>query len=189
MQSEREKMLAGELYDASDAELAAARARSQALCRRLDGLGADDPARAEVLAQLFGRGGGGATVVSPFRCDYGTQIEVGEGVFINFNCVVLDVCRVRIGARTLIGPAVQVYTALHPMDAVQRRTREYGRPVEIGSDVWIGGGAIVLPGVTIGDRTVVGAGSVVTRDLPADVFAAGNPCRVIRRLDAAPGEA
>ena len=116
----------------------------------------------------------------PFFCDYGTNIELGERVFFNFNCVVLDVCRVRIGSFTLFGPAVQVYTATHPMDAALRRRQEAGRPVEIGADVWVGGGAIILPGVRIGDRAVIGAGSVVTRDVPKGMFAAGNPCRVIR---------
>ena len=98
--------------------------------------------------------------------------------------MLLDVCRIRIGAHTLVGPAVQIYTPLHPLDAARRRREEYGSPVDIGTDVWVGGGAIILPGVRIGDRTVIGAGSVVTRDVPADVFAAGNPCRVIRPLDA-----
>jgi len=119
----------------------------------------------------------------PFFCDYGTNIELGERVFFNFNCIVLDVCRVRIGDYTLIGPAVQIYTPMHPFDAGQRRVAEFGKPVTIGSDVWIGGGAIVLPGVSIGSRAVIGAGSVVTRDVPDQVFAAGNPCRVIRVLE------
>ena len=118
----------------------------------------------------------------PFRCDYGANIRLGARCFFNFNCVVLDVCPVTVGAHTLFGPAVQIYTATHPLDPALRRTQEFGRPVEIGADVWVGGGAIVCPGVRIGDRTVVGAGSVVTRDLPADVLAAGNPCRVLRRL-------
>ena len=122
------------------------------------------------------------TITSPFFCDYGSQIELEEGVFFNFNCVLLDVCRIRIGANTLIGPAVQIYTPLHPLDARERRDKEYGRPVTVGSDVWIGGGAVILPGVTVGDRAVIGVGSVVTRDIPADVFAAGNPCRVARPL-------
>ena len=175
-------MLAGELYDAQDAELVAARLRAQSLCRRINGLEADDPQRAVLLNQLFGALAHRVTVTSPFHCDYGTNIELGEGVYFNFNCVVLDVCKVRIGAHTLIGPGVQIYTPLHPMDAQERRLQEFGRPVDIGSDAWIGGGAIILPGVRIGDRAVIGAGSVVTRDVPEDVFAAGNPCRVIRAL-------
>jgi maltose O-acetyltransferase len=104
-------------------------------------------------------------------------------VFFNFNCVVLDVCRVRIGSFTLFGPAVQIYTPMHPLDAGLRRKQEFGKPVEIGADVWVGGGAIILPGVSIGARAVIGAGSVVTRDVPAGVFAAGNPCRVIRPIE------
>ena len=118
----------------------------------------------------------------PFYCDYGTNIELGERVYFNFNCVVLDVCRVRIGDFTLFGPAVQIYTPLHPFDATQRRSREYGKAIDVGSDVWVGGGAIILAGVRIGSRAVIGAGSVVTRDVPEDVFAAGNPCRVIRQI-------
>ena len=118
----------------------------------------------------------------PFFCDYGSNIELGERVFFNFNCVVLDVCRVRIGAFTLFGPAAQIYTPMHPFNSTLRRQQEFGKPVEIGSDVWIGGGALILPGVRIGSRAVIGAGSVVTRDIPEDVFAAGNPCRVIREI-------
>ena len=118
----------------------------------------------------------------PFFCDYGTNIECGERVFFNFNCVVLDVCRVTIGDYTMFGPGAQVLTPMHPMDAAERRKKEYGKPVEIGSDVWVGAGALILPGVRIGSRAVIGAGSVVTRDVPGDVFAAGNPCRVIRPI-------
>jgi acetyltransferase-like isoleucine patch superfamily enzyme len=113
---------------------------------------------------------------------YGSNIELGERVFFNFNCIVLDVCRVRIGDYTLFGPAVQVLTPMHPLDAALRRKQEYGKPVDIGSDVWVGAGALILPGVTIGSGTVIGAGSVVTRDVTAGVFAAGNPCRVIREI-------
>jgi maltose O-acetyltransferase len=161
--------------------LVAARRRARELCRALnarpDGEG---EAQRRILRELFGAGGESAWMQPPFFCDYGTNIELGERVFFNFNCVVLDVCRVRIGGFTLFGPAVQVYTATHPMDAALRRCQESGRPVEIGVDVWVGGGAIILPGVRIGDRAVIGAGSVVTRDVPEGMFAAGNPCRVIR---------
>ncbi|MBA2961058.1 MULTISPECIES: sugar O-acetyltransferase [Ramlibacter] len=182
MPSEREKMLAGQPYRAMDPELVAARERARALCARLNATAPDHPRQRAVLDQLLGAAGARVAITPPFHCDYGTQIELGDDVFLNFNCVLLDVCRIAIGAHTLLGPAVQVYTPLHPMDARQRREQESGRPVTIGSDVWIGGGAIVLPGVTIGDRAVIGAGSVVTRDVPADVFAAGNPCRVLRPL-------
>nr|WP_304944991.1 sugar O-acetyltransferase [Verrucomicrobium sp. BvORR034] len=124
-----------------------------------------------------------AWIQPPFYCDYGYNIVLGSKVFFNFNCVVLDVMPVTIGSNVLFGPAVQIYTATHPLSAMERRTwREAAKPVTIGSDVWVGGGAIICPGVTIGDRTVIGAGSVVTRSIPSDVVAAGNPCRVIRRL-------
>ncbi|RZL93030.1 MAG: sugar O-acetyltransferase [Variovorax sp.] len=182
MKTEREKMLEGELYDAQDPALLAGRERARSLALRLDGLACDDPRRRQLLMELFGQGGETVFVTPPFFCDYGTQIELGENVYFNVNCVLLDVCPIRIGAHTLIGPAVQIYTPLHPLDAALRRRQEYGKPVTIGSDVWIGGGAIILPGVEIGDRTVIGAGSVVSRSIPADVFAAGNPCRVIRPL-------
>lgn len=187
--TEREKMLAGALYDAFDAELVQARRRAQRLCAEANALVEDGPQRRALLQALFGRGGDTVGLTAPFHCDYGTNIELGEKVFFNFNCVVLDVCNVTIGSFSLFGPAVQIYTPLHPMDAALRRRQEYGRPVAIGTDVWVGGGAIILPGVTIGDRAVIGAGSVVTRDVPADVFAAGNPCRVIRALPAAPHDA
>ena len=118
----------------------------------------------------------------PFFCDYGSNILLGERVFFNFNCVVLDVCLVKIGDFTLFGPAVQIYTAMHPMNAELRRKQEFAKPIEIGSDVWVGGGAIICPGVKIGSKAVIGAGSVVTRDIPDGVFAAGNPCRVIREI-------
>jgi maltose O-acetyltransferase len=186
MPSERERMLAGELYDPLDPELVEARARARDLCQALAATREHDPDERRRLARaLFGAGGDTVLLQPPFFCDYGANIELGAGVFFNFDCVVLDVCRVRIGDHTLIGPAVQIYTALHPFDAALRREREYGRPVDIGADVWIGGGAIVCPGVRIGARTVIGAGSVVTRDVPDDVFAAGNPCRVVRPIDAA----
>jgi maltose O-acetyltransferase len=183
MSTEREKMLAGALYDPLDAELAAARRRARDLCQALNTTrDAEEEERRRLLRALFAAGGDTVWLQPPFHCDYGSNIELGERVFFNFNCVVLDVCPVRIGGFTLFGPAVQIYTATHPMNAAQRRREELGRPVEIGSDVWVGGGAIILPGVRIGARAVIGAGSVVTRDVPAGVFAAGNPCRVIREI-------
>ena len=117
----------------------------------------------------------------PFFCGYGCNIELGERVFFNFNCVVLDVCPVKIGDFTLFGPGVQILTPMHPLNAELRRRQEFGKPISIGADVWVGGGALILPGVRIGSRSVIGAGSIVTRDIPDDVFAAGNPCRVIRQ--------
>jgi maltose O-acetyltransferase len=181
MSTELEKMLAGEPYNPMDPHLAAQRARARDLCQALNATHeADLDERRRLLVEIFGAGGDTAWMQPPFYCDYGFNIELGERVFFNFNCVVLDVCKVRIGSFTLFGPAVQIYTATHPMDAQARRREESGRPIEIGSDVWVGGGAIILPGVHIGSRAVIGAGSVVTRDVPAGVFAAGNPCRVVR---------
>ena len=176
-------MLAGEMYDPLDPELVAARMRARDLCQALNATPeSDEQERRQILRQLFARGGDSVWMQPPFFCDYGANIELGERVFFNFNCIVLDVCRVRIGDYTLFGPAVQIYTPLHPFNAEQRRRKEFGKPIEIGSDVWVGGGAIILPGVRIGSRAVIGAGSVVTRDVPDGVFAAGNPCRVIREI-------
>ena len=181
--SEREKMIAGEPYDPLDAELVAARRRARDLCQRLNATReADEHERRNILCELFGRGGDTVWMQPPFFCDYGTNIECGKRVFFNFNCVVLDVCRVSIGDFTLFGPAVQIYTPMHPLNAELRRKQEFGKRVEIGSDVWVGGAAVILPGVRIGSQSVIGAGSVVTRDIPDRVFAAGNPCRVIRDI-------
>lgn len=183
MRTEREKMLAGDLYDPLDADLVRGRTRARDLCQALNTTpDADTEGRRRLVRDLFGAGGDTVWLQPPFYCDYGANIELGERVFFNFNCIVLDVCPVRIGDFTLFGPAVQIYTPMHPFNAELRRREEFGKPVEVGSDVWVGGGAIILPGVRIGSRAVIGAGSVVTRDIPAGVFAAGNPCRVIREI-------
>jgi maltose O-acetyltransferase len=179
--TEREKMLAGELYDPLDADLVAARDRARDLCADLNATRESQQAeRRRILQALLGAGGDDVWMQPPFYCDYGFNILLGRKCFFNFNCVVLDVTTVRIGDYTLFGPAVQIYTATHPMEAQLRRTQEFAKPIEIGSDVWIGGAAVILPGVTIGSRSIIGAGSVVSRDVPDGVFAAGNPCRVIR---------
>ena len=176
-------MISGELYDPMDPELVTLRARARDLCLTLNSSEeAEADLRRRVLVDLFGAGGDSAWIQPPFFCDYGANIRLGERVFFNFNCVVLDVCPVSIGSFTLFGPAVQICTATHPMNAELRRSREYAKPVSIGADVWVGGGAIILPGVTIGSRSVIGAGSVVTRDVADGVFAAGNPARVVREI-------
>jgi maltose O-acetyltransferase len=177
--SEREKMLAGELYVA-DAELVADQQRAAEWMDRYNAARARSPAeRHALLAQRLASVGEGATIRPPFYCDYGWNITLGSGVFLNFNCVILDVAPVRIGDRTQIGPGVQILTADHPRDpALRAQMLERGRPIRIGADVWIGGGALILPGVSIGDGAVVGAGSVVTRDVPAGATAVGNPARV-----------
>ncbi len=187
MQSEMSKMLDGQLYDALDPQLVQARERARDLCQILNtSREGDTEIRRRVLQDLLGSGGDSAWMQPPFYCDYGSNIYLGKRVYFNFNCVVLDVCPVRIGDYCFFGPAVQIYAATHPLDAKLRRTQEYGKPVSIGSDVWVGGAAIICPGVTIGARTVIGAGSVVTKDVPSDVVAAGNPCRVIREIEAQP---
>jgi len=181
-QTEKQKMLAGKLYHANDAELEADRSAAGAWMLRYNAaLSASDADRLALLRELLAEAGDGAVIRPPFHCDYGYNIRIGPDVFFNFNCVVLDVVAVTVGARTQIGPAVQIYTADHPRDPLIRQTgAEFGRPIQIGRDVWIGGGAIILPGVTVGDTAVIGAGSVVTRDVPAGSTARGNPARMTK---------
>jgi maltose O-acetyltransferase len=185
--TEKDKMLAGELYDSSDPEIQAELAATHRwLARYNAALGMETADRRELLGERFAAVGEGAVIRPPFHCDYGFNISLGAGVFLNFNCVILDVVEVMIGERTQIGPGVQILTADHPRDvAVRASGLEFGRPVRIGCDVWIGGGAIILPGVSIGDGALIGAGSVVTRDVPAGATAFGNPARV--RAPARPG--
>lgn len=185
MKSEKEKMLTGELYDALDQQLTAERIRTRLLIKELNESPEDQAElRSRILQELIPQAGTGLWIQPPFYCDYGTNIVLGEKVFFNFNCVVLDVMQVTIGSRTLFGPNVQIYTATHPTDwQVRASGLEFAKPIIIGSDVWVGGSVVICPGISIGDRTIIGAGSVVTRDIPSDVFAAGNPCRVIRQLN------
>jgi len=176
-------MLAGEPYEPQDSKLTRMREQARDLCGALNATKESERAtRRRLLEELLGSGGDSASIQPPFFCDYGSNIHLGQHVYFNFNCVVLDVCEVRIGEFTLFGPSVQLYTATHPLNAAQRRRHELAKPIEIGSDCWIGGASIILPGVKIGDRTVIGAGSVVTRDVPSGVVAAGNPCRVLREI-------
>ncbi len=182
MRSEKEKMLSGELYHAGDPQLAAERRRARELCGALQD--SEEEGRGRIIRELFGSTGEGVWIEPPFYCDYGTNITLGRNVFFNFNCVVLDPAPITIGDNVFFGPAVQIYTATHPLHADERRTGlEYAKDIRIGSDVWIGGGVIICPGVRIGEGSVIGAGSVVTRDIPDGVVAAGNPCRVLRRAD------
>eukprot|EP00727_Mastigamoeba_balamuthi_P002237 m51a1_g1201 putative maltose o-acetyltransferase (196) ;mRNA; r:454552-455139 len=185
--SEKEKMLGGELYNAFDEELVQERLRCRHLVDLLNttdtSLPCTSPARAAILRDLCGAVGSNVRLDSPFRCDYGRHIRFGDDVHLNFDCVVLDVCEVEIGSGTLLGPGVHIYTAAHPFDpALRASCLGFGKPVRIGTNVWIGGRTVICPGVTIGDGTTIGAGSVVTKDIPARVVAAGNPCKVIKQV-------
>ena len=183
MHSEKEKMLAGELYHADSPELQADNANANAWLNRYNAsLTLSLAERHKMLKELFAKVGEGVVIRPPFYCDYGYNIKVGAGTFLNFNCIILDVVEVSIGSMTQIGPGVQILTADHPRDAVQRKAGlEFGRPVSIGNNVWIGAGALILPGVVIGDDAIIGAGSVVTRNVPAGATVVGNPARKIAR--------
>ncbi len=180
--TEKEKMLAGELYLADAPELVADVHRAGAWMDRYNGVRARSQAeRQALLTEIFAEVGAGVDIRPPFHCDYGYNIRVGANVFINFNCVILDVVAVAIGEKTQIGPGVQILTADHPRDPVLRaQMLEFGRPVSIGANVWIGAGALILPGVRIGDDALIGAGSVVTRDVPPGCTVYGNPARAPR---------
>ena len=182
--TEREKMLRGDLYLATDPELVAARVRARRLCAQFNAMDpADEEGQRALLSQILGGFGDGSWIEAPLRCDYGTQVRLGAGVFVNFGAVFLDPTTITIGDQTQIGPSVQLLTADHPRDPAKRTAGpELARPITIGARVWLGGGVIVCPGVTIGDDTTIGAGSVVVRDIPAGVIAAGNPCKVIKHL-------
>jgi maltose O-acetyltransferase len=173
-------MLAGALYDPADREIQADQATAHAwLVRYNASLAASAAERHALLVERLAAVGEGAVIRPPFHCDYGYNISIGAHVFLNFNCVVLDVVAVSIGEKAQIGPSVQLLAADHPQDPAARAAgREFGRPIRIGRNVWIGGGAIVLPGVTIGDDAIIGAGSVVSRDVPAGATAFGNPARI-----------
>ena len=182
--TEWEKMRSGALYNAADEALRRARSEARQLTHLFNRSEADATEyRAELLGELFSACGKNVHIEPSFRCDYGKNITVGDDFYANYDCVILDVCPVTIGDRVLLGPRVCLCTAAHPIDAELRAAGlEYGAPISLGDDVWLGCGAIVNPGVSIGARTVVGAGSVVTKSLPAGVVAVGNPCRVLRPI-------
>lgn len=193
--TEKERMLAGEPYRSRDPELLARYHYARTLLSAYAATPSTDTEQKQrILTSLLGSVGEGVWIEAPFFCDYGENISIGNGVFINYNCVFLDSNRISIGANTLLGPGVHIYTATHPIQAEERIHLEgrgekkhafyltHARPVHVGANAWIGGGALLLPGVTVGENTTIGAGSVVTKPVPADCFAAGNPCRVIRSL-------
>ncbi|MGE5678702.1 MAG: sugar O-acetyltransferase [Pseudomonadota bacterium] len=184
MKSEKEKMLSGELYDASDSELVSEREKARSLTFEFNHTNpAEGEKRQELLKSLI-IARGHFHIEAPFNCDYGYNIEIGENFYANYGCIILDVNKVKIGNNVLLGPNVQIYTATHPVDPVERLSgKEYALPITIGNNVWIGGGSIICPGVSIGNNVTVGAGSVVTRNISDNVAAAGNPCRIIKNLN------
>lgn len=186
--TEKAKMLAGELYRSGDPELIADAERAQRLVALYNATPSEaTEARMALLRRLCGSVGDGTVIRPPFACDYRYNIRLGRNGFINFNCIFLDCAQIEIGDNLQMGPAAQVYTAAHPLEAdVRRSGLEYALPIRIGNDVWIGGGAIILPGVTIGDRSIIGAGSVVVHDVPAAKVVVGNPARIVRDVDHCP---
>jgi maltose O-acetyltransferase len=180
--SEKDKMISGQLYDASDSELSKDRANARDLVFEFNNaLPGDSLKLIGVLKHLLGSSGDTINIEPPFHCDYGYNIHIGNNFYANFGCVILDVNKVVIGDNVLFGPNVQVYSATHPTDPALRLTfKELGKPITIGNNVWIGGASIVCPGIKIGDNTTIGAGSVITKDIPFNVVAAGNPCKIIR---------
>jgi len=181
---QKERMLAGDLYIADDPELAADNRRAMVLLERFNASpAADGETRRAILRELLGAFGEGSEIRAPMYCDYGQYITIGNGTFLNFGAMLIDVAPITIGNDCQLGPNVQLLTPLHPVDPVPRRAKwEAAKPISLKDNVWLGGGVIALPGVTIGENTVVGAGAVVTKDLPANVVAVGNPARVIRRI-------
>ena len=184
MTSEKAKMISGQIYFSNDSELVRERAIVHSECHVYNSTPGCNPEKLNRLSSHFGSVGKGCDIVPPFYCDYGYNLHLGDNVFFNLNCVILDCARVRIGDRVKFGPGVQVYTAGHVLDPVRRGAGdEFAEEIAIESDVWVGGGAIILPGVSIGYGSVIGAGSVVSRDIPERVVAVGNPCAVIRRIE------
>ncbi len=178
MKSEKEKMISGELYYSNDPELKKLREKARKLSKKFN-----NRPNKKVLEKLFNKKLENTYIEPPFHCDYGFNIDLGEKTYMNFNCIILDCAKVIIGNNTLFAPNVQIYTATHPLDATTRNSeQEYAKPISIGENCWIGGGAIILPGVEIGDNCVIGAGSVVNKSIPSNSMAAGNPCKVIKAI-------
>ncbi|NLM22302.1 MAG: sugar O-acetyltransferase [Peptococcaceae bacterium] len=184
MKSEKEKMLAGDPYYAGDGELVKERGHAKNLTFEFNHTKPDEQEKRQaILKQLIKAKKGAFHIEAPFNCDYGYNIEVGENFYANFGCIILDCNKVCIGDNVLFGPNVQIYTAGHPVDPGERLTGlEFAKPISIGNNVWVGGGSIICPGVKVGNNVTIGAGSVVTKDIPDNVLAAGNPCRIIRNL-------
>lgn len=185
IKSEKEKMLSGALYNPNDKVLIADRHQARLKFRKINQISNNDiKLTNNLFRELFGKTGKGLFIEPPFYCEYGYNISLGNQVFMNFNCCILDVMEVKIGDRVMFAPNVQLYTATHPLDAKTRASwLEYAKPITIGNDVWIGGGAIVCPGVTIGNGAVIGAGAIVTKDVPDNVVVGGNPAKIIKEIE------
>ena len=185
MRTEKQKMLQGELYEPWDPQLIEERKQARYLTRKLNLTTEEEgEERDEAIRKLFGSTGESVTIEPSFRCDYGYNIHVGNHFFANFGCVILDVCEVRFGENCMLAPGVHIYTATHPINPIERnKGPEFGKPVIIGNNCWIGGGAIINPGVTIGDNVVIASGAVVTKDVPSNVVVGGNPARIIKEID------
>ena len=185
--SNREKMIAGELYSANDRELILLRWRAQRLCRKINRFPTMPfyPLKKRLLRKLFGKCGRNAYIEAPFHCDYGFNVSVGDSFYANAGCIFLDVTPIVIGDNVMFGPNVQLYAATHPLSPQERlKGEEYGKPISVGDNVWIGGNSVIMPGVSVGKNSVIGAGSVVTKDIPENVVAFGNPCRIYRQIEA-----
>ncbi|MEZ4875488.1 MAG: sugar O-acetyltransferase [Flavobacteriaceae bacterium] len=182
--TEKQKMLAGEMYNPLDKVLMAERERAKLLFQQINALDeTHKEKRNKLLYELLGHAGKNLWIEPPFYCDYGYNITVGYNVFMNYNCCILDVMPVTLGNRVMLAPNVQIYTVTHPLNAKERNSgKEFAKPITIGDDVWIGGGAIICPGVTIGNRAVIAAGAVVTKDVPEDVLVGGNPAKIIKSI-------
>lgn len=182
--TEKELMLSGQLYNAGDVELFKERLQAKRLIRLFNSASDEQiDYRLDIIKKLFKKTGNNVYIEPPFRCDYGYNIVVGNNFYANYDCIILDVCDIIIGDNVFFAPRVCLFSASHPVDAAIRNSQlEYGKPITIGNNVWIGGGTIVNPGVKIGDNSIIGSGSVVTKNIPPNVIAAGNPCRILRKI-------
>lgn len=183
--TEKEKMLSGQMYDPMDPQLCKEREAARTQFQHINTIPEiEKEKRDSLFYELIGSAGKGLWIEPPFYCDYGSNISLGDHVFMNFNCCILDVMEVKIGNNVMLAPNVQIYTATHPLEAKARNSgREFAKGITIGNDVWIGGGAIICPGVTIGNGVVIGAGAVVTKDIPDNVFVGGNPAKIIKQIE------